>query len=86
MIGDAPTADPLQKLGPQQHQFVFAEPLFHIFTDEPAVIEAGVYYLRIQTAVLVFMGLEIVYEGAFTGAADTMPTLWVTGVGTAVRR
>ena len=65
--------------------FVFADPLFRFFTDDPQVIEAGVYYLRIETAVLAFMALEIVYEGAFTGAADTMPTFWVTSIGTAAR-
>jgi putative MATE family efflux protein len=65
--------------------FFFAEPAFRFFTDDTAVIDAGVIYLRIQTPVMVFMALEIVYEGAFTGTGDTMPTFWVTGVGTAVR-
>ncbi|MEE2828297.1 MAG: MATE family efflux transporter [Myxococcota bacterium] len=65
--------------------FLFAEPLFSIFTKESSIIDSGVVYLRIQTVVFVFMALEIVYEGAFTGTADTLPTLWVTGIGTAAR-
>jgi putative MATE family efflux protein len=65
--------------------FIFAEPLCAFFTDDLDVIEAGVIYLRIQTPFMLFMALEIVYEGAFTGSGDTMPTFWVTGVGTAAR-
>jgi putative MATE family efflux protein len=65
--------------------FVFAEPLFGFFTDEPASAAAGVHYLQIQTLVLVFMGLEVVFEGAFSGAGDTMPTLWILGSLTAAR-
>ena len=65
--------------------FLFAEPLFRFFTEDPEVINAGVIYLRIQTPFMLFMALEIVYEGAFTGTGDTMPTFWVTGVGTAAR-
>jgi Na+-driven multidrug efflux pump len=65
--------------------FFGAEPAFRCFTDDQAVIDAGVIYLRIQTPFMVFMALEIVYEGAFTGTGDTMPAFWVTGVGTALR-
>ena len=65
--------------------FFGADAAFRCFTDDQAVIDAGVIYLRIQTPFMVFMALEIVYEGAFTGTGDTMPTFWVTGVGTALR-
>lgn len=65
--------------------WVFAEPLLLLFTDDVATARAGVHYLRIQTLVLVFMGLEIVYEGGFSGAGDTMPTLVITGTLTAAR-
>lgn len=65
--------------------FAFAEPLFRIFTDDPVLIEAGAIYLRVQTPVLIFMGLEMVYEGAFTGVGNTMPSFWVTAIGTAAR-
>ena len=65
--------------------FLFAAPLLGLFTDDPATAAAGVHYLRIQTLVLVFMGLEIVYEGGFSGAGDTMPTLCITGSLTAAR-
>ena len=65
--------------------FVFAEPLFQLFTQDPEIIRSGTVYLRVQTPFMLFMALEIVYEGAFTGTGDTMPTFWVTGVGTAAR-
>lgn len=47
-------------------------PLLAVFTDDPATIEAGVLYLRIQALVLVPMALEEVYQGAFAGAGDTL--------------
>lgn len=52
--------------------FALARPLFELFTGDPATIEAGVVYLRIQTLVFVPMALETVYESAFTGAGDTV--------------
>jgi putative MATE family efflux protein len=52
--------------------FAGARPLFALFTDDPATIEAGVLYLRIQTAVLGLMALEEVFKGAFTGAGETL--------------
>lgn len=52
--------------------YLLARPLFGLFTDDPATIEAGVLYLRIQSIVLVFMALEEVYLGAFAGAGDTL--------------
>lgn len=65
--------------------FVFARPLFGVFTDDPATIEGGVLYLRIQVAVLVFMALEEVYLGAFAGAGDTLAASIITFSLTAAR-
>jgi putative MATE family efflux protein len=65
--------------------FALAGPMMDVFTDDPAIVAAGVHYLRIQALFVVFMGIEIVYEGGFSGAGDTMPSFWITAVGTAAR-
>lgn len=52
---------------------VFAEPLMGLFADDPATVAAGVLYLQIQVPVVIFMAWDVVYEGAFSGAGDTMP-------------
>ncbi len=65
--------------------YVTAPPLFDLFTDDPATAAAGVHYLRIQLLVMAFMGLEVAYEGAFSGAADTVPTFWITVIFTGAR-
>ncbi|MBX3270531.1 MAG: MATE family efflux transporter [Sandaracinaceae bacterium] len=65
--------------------FAGAAPLFSLFTDDAATVDAGARYLRIQTAVLVLMALEEVYKGAFTGAARTLGVSIVSFGLTAVR-
>jgi putative MATE family efflux protein len=44
-----------------------------LFTDDDATIAAGALYLRYAAPVVVFMAWEVVYEGAFAGAGDTVP-------------
>ncbi len=51
---------------------LFAEPLFRLFTDDPATVQAGTLYLRAQALVLAAMALEEVYRGAFTGSGRTL--------------
>lgn len=65
--------------------WVGAEPLFGLFTDDPATTRAGVVYLRFQVPVLMFMGAEVAYEGAFSGAGDTVPSFWIGFGWTAAR-
>ncbi|MCP4870583.1 MAG: MATE family efflux transporter [Proteobacteria bacterium] len=65
--------------------YVSAPALFEFFTDDPVTAAAGVHYLRIQLLVLALMGVEVAYEGAFSGAGDTMPTFWITFVFTGAR-
>jgi len=65
--------------------YATAPALFDVFTDDPATAAAGVYYLRIQLLVLALMGVEVTYEGAFSGAGDTMPTFWITVIFTGAR-
>ena len=62
-----------------------AGPAMGVFTDDPAIIEAGVVYLRIQSFVFVFMAAESIYEGAFSGAGYTLPAFWITAIGTTAR-
>ncbi len=63
----------------------FGTDLMALFTDDPRIIHSGGIYLSIQSLVFVFMGLEIVYEGAFTGSGHTQPALWIGLLGTAGR-
>ncbi len=65
--------------------FVGADLFFGWFTDDPEIIASGAVYLRCQTLVFVFMGAEVVYEGGFSGAGDTMPPLVISGTLTAAR-
>jgi len=62
-----------------------AEPLFSLFTDDPAIVSAGAAYLRVQALVLVFMALEEVFKGAFTGAGRTLAASVVSFGFTALR-
>ncbi len=65
--------------------FVFAEPIMRVFTSDPAAISEGAKFLRIVAISQVFMGWELVYSQAFTGAGDTMPPLWVSSITSVVR-
>lgn len=62
-----------------------AGPLFSLFTDDPAIVSAGAAYLRVQALVLVFMALEEVFKGAFTGAGETLAASVVSFGFTALR-
>ena len=58
-----------------------AEPIYALFTDDPAIVAAGAVYLRWQAMVWVAMGRELLFEGAFTGASHTLPALaWGGGL------
>lgn len=50
-------------------------PLARVFTDDAAVVEAASAYIRIVGFSQVFMALDIVLEGAFSGAGDTVPPM-----------
>jgi len=58
---------------------------FGVFTEDPVIVHSGVVYLRWQAVVFVAMGIEVVYEGAFSGAGNTMPPLVISGGLTAAR-
>jgi Na+-driven multidrug efflux pump len=65
--------------------FVAAGPAFRLFTDDPAIVAAGVSYLRVQTVVWSAMAAESVYTGAFAGIGRTVPPLLVNGSLSALR-
>ncbi len=56
--------------------FTFAYTLLSFFTNEPAVLEAGVLSIRIFSVSYIFFGYGMVISNAFNGAGDTRtPTL-----------
>jgi len=57
--------------------FLLAPQLYRIFTDDPAIIAHGVNYLRIVAVSEVFLALEVVLTGAFSGAGDTKPPFFI---------
>ncbi len=48
------------------------------FVDEPAVVVEGARYLKIVSYFTVMLGFEVVYEGAFSGAGDTVPPMVIS--------
>ncbi len=59
--------------------FIFLpDQLASVFTDDPQVIEIARGYLIIVGLSQVFMGVEIVIDGAFSGAGDTMPPMMIS--------
>jgi putative MATE family efflux protein len=66
--------------------FLFlASPIVKLFSADPAVIAAAVAYLRIIALSQVFMGFEIVLEGAFSGAGNTLPAMLISVPGSLAR-
>jgi len=65
--------------------FFAAKPLVSIFSSDIQVATAAALYLKIIAISQLFMGLEIVYEGAFSGAGDTLPPMLISIIGTTLR-
>jgi putative MATE family efflux protein len=63
----------------------FPEAIVRIFVDDPAVIAAGKSYIRILALSQILMGWELVLEGAFSGAGDTLPPMFVSIPGSIIR-
>lgn len=55
--------------------YLFSHQIGAVFTSDQGTIAASAAYLKILAWSQVFMGLEIVLGGAFSGAGDTMPTM-----------
>ena len=64
---------------------LFSSNLASIMTGETEVIKIASYYLRILAISQIFMGLEFVFEGAFSGAGNTVPHMTVSIPGTLIR-
>jgi len=64
---------------------VFAEPIARIFTSDPAAVRESTTFLRIVALSQVFMGWEIVYGHAFTGAGNTLPPMYVSTITSVLR-
>ena len=66
--------------------YLFAAPfLFSLFTEEPYLIGSGSNYLKAAALVMIFMGWEILYENAYSGAGDTLPPVLIALPLTALR-
>jgi Na+-driven multidrug efflux pump len=56
-----------------------------VFTDDPEVLNIAIYYLIILGLSQITMAIEIVLEGAFGGAGDTLPPMIVMIPGSLAR-
>jgi putative MATE family efflux protein len=65
--------------------FVFPKQIASFFISDPEVIEIGIGYLRIVALSQMFMALEIVLEGSFGGAGNTVPPMMVSIAGSLAR-
>ncbi len=54
---------------------VASEPLAALFTTDPDVVAEGARYLRIAALSTIFIGAELVLEGALGGAGNTVPPM-----------
>lgn len=57
--------------------FIFAPALYRFFTDDAGIISHGIVYLRIVAFSDIFLSFEVILSGAFSGAGDTKPPLWI---------
>jgi len=65
--------------------FSFPRQIASFFISDPKVIQMGIGYLRILALSQIFMALEIVFEGAFGGAGNTIPPMLVSIPGSLAR-
>jgi putative MATE family efflux protein len=64
---------------------IFPRQIISFFISDPKVDRIGIGYLRILALSQVFMALEIVFEGAFGGAGNTIPPMLVSIPGSLAR-
>lgn len=58
--------------------FLFSRQVASWFTPDPKVIPLAASYARILALSQLFMGIEIVLSGGFSGAGDTMPPMFIS--------
>lgn len=56
----------------------FPQVLARVFIDDPAVVPVAAGYVRIVGMAQIFMALDVVLEGAFSGAGDTVPPMAIS--------
>ena len=66
-------------------EYMFAEEFAGFFTNDPAVIAEGAFYLRIVAVSTLFIGAELVLEGSLGGAGATLPPMLTSTALTALR-
>ncbi|NOY60941.1 MAG: MATE family efflux transporter [Calditrichaeota bacterium] len=57
--------------------YFFGGPIIRFFINDAKVIMEGTQYLKIIALFEVFLGFEIVFEGAFSGAGNSLPPMLV---------
>jgi putative MATE family efflux protein len=57
---------------------LFPRTVLAVFSNDAAVLDAGVPYLRILGIAMPFMAVEIVLENAFAGAGDNVPPMVIS--------
>src|ERR1035437_1847519 len=57
---------------------VFAKPILQLFSNDPVVLQYGIYYLRLMGLVLPFFGVGLNIQSAFNGAGSTGTPTFVT--------
>ncbi|MDZ7725163.1 MAG: MATE family efflux transporter [candidate division KSB1 bacterium] len=57
--------------------YFFGSSLIRLFISDPAVIAEGADYLKIIAIFEIFLGFEIVLEGAFGGAGNSLPPMMI---------
>ncbi|MFC4766027.1 MATE family efflux transporter [Effusibacillus consociatus] len=57
-------------------EFIFAEPIARIYTDDPKVYQLTAYLLKISAYLQIFDGLVMIYSGGLRGIGDTSFLLW----------
>ncbi len=58
--------------------FFFGRYIVRFFINDPNVIAEGTRYLKIIALFEIFLGFEIVFEGAFGGAGNSLPPMLVS--------
>jgi Na+-driven multidrug efflux pump len=58
--------------------YFFGRHIIRFFIDDPDVIREGTQYLKVIALCEVFLGFEIVLEGAFSGAGNSLPPMLIS--------
>ena len=58
--------------------FFFGSHIIRFFINDPKVIKEGAMYLKIIAIFEIFLGFEIVLEGAFSGAGNSLPPMLIS--------